>query len=339
MKRGASLLISLEIFILSIIAIQAESDKVKYVCASKLEEKGVCYLSTTDSSGLEVKYVKTCKSGKVCDAVTEDGFSKCYKKENSKRKDGKKCVANEECQCERCSQNKCTPLSTGEKCSSSRQCGIHGYCDIYTNKCEAIKAEGEECSQTNGCKIGLICDKNHTDLKHYCIEMFSKKKGADTYNEYTCESGYAKLGSDGKGNCAERTLSNKDCTKDEGCEYTIDNNSTKITRNDECVYKFDGATKTCSQGNGELWNNYIKIYKEEIEKIKKDDSLYASDFEDDGRYYYRNQKLKDAYIEWKESAILEGADDCIKDYFKYLSSSYIMMNLIITICGVVFAVL
>ena len=131
-----------------------------------------------------------------------------------KLNNGRSCKNSWQCISQNCQSGVCKGLSEGEHCSAHYDCDQQLYCAReevwpYTSECAKLKIAGEQCEETNQCKIGLFCwystaAEKETDLKR-CLNQYSQDHGKffgwksknylqPTYDDYKFNGQYCKSG-------------------------------------------------------------------------------------------------------------------------------------------------
>ena len=207
----------------------------------------------------------------------------CIKNENKLLKEGKKCIIDDECQTRLCINEKCSYLSDGGDCNGSNaKCGPKSYCK--NGKCDKLEVEGKSCNgeyryEDNICVLGTICGTTGEDV-------------TDNGN------------SNGNSKCI-KMFSKKEGEKVSNplmCESGLRDDDKK------CIKR---TTKT------EEWDEYVKEYNKQVEKINDDEERKITDISRRKTLDNRNVAKKYVEIDQEYYEILDKAKDrdCIKDYY------------------------
>ena len=273
-------------------------------CASKLE-LDTCFLeSVVTENGVEkmAEYYGTCKSDEVC--APAGGVYKCVSRKYP-LKLNKACVVNGECQSGLCKDKKCSELNVGEVCTSDKQCGRGFYCK-YTNDdnrvCAEYASEGEDCGGGIECKPYLACGTSK------CVKKFSLENGQETITNLACKSGVSAYFGN-KHICANLTVVDE-CSTENSCILQYNHNGETYSNDRYCEYTSDGKY-TCSyqEGSPEMLK-YIELYTEKFNELKEEDLEEIENYNT-----LDSEDILEAYVVYKNSPELNGAEQCVVDAY------------------------
>ena len=314
----------------------------KLKCADELH-LNACYLENTDSKGEKTVYVEGCPKGKFCRQtqldVSDDGFKTtdnlgiCVKP--LKRGDeGDKCEVDAECKWGHCTDNKCKAVADGGSCTDDDECSGISYCKYSSSSkdqsgvCTALVKIGGECTDDEQCEWGSLCSQNK------CVEKYSLADGELADTNEVCQGG-ERLESSTKGG---RWVCASDSEKDNTCKYNgyytphcTYSRSTGITGESPEDIEFD-----CDQDKDGKWvcplvessqefKNYLEVYRQTLKDMDDEDKAGITN-----EVTLNDKKVAEAYSEYWFYVQMNGADDCIKDFYLqlYLSSSSLKFTLL-----------
>lgn len=287
----------------------------EFKCSDDLQ-LDVCFLKDTIRSGdnnvSTTFYLNKCSGGKKCSLVG-DGSSKQCVKVKELLQDGKKCKVNSECQSQNCANEKCVYKVNGETCEKDKNCGESSYCKFNAEKqayeCAPLLGKDEICNDSKECEFGLLCEEK-------CKEMFSLENGANSYNDLLCKSGISY-----NGKCEFTVTENSTCAENEfglqQCLINVNGGKKSINcRNDDT--ELNESNYFCPlQANSKLLQEYIKVYKEEKDKLTNNDIKKIHISTMNKETLNGNKKVREAWVNYKNYYIIgnKGDSDCIRDYY------------------------
>ena len=317
----------------------------KLKCADDLKLKA-CYLESTDSSGVKSTYVKSCPKGKFCrepdlkiaDSIDNKGsqfqkISMCVKPLKL-GDEGDNCEVDGACKWGHCTDNKCKAVADGATCKDDRECSGISYCKYSSSSkdqsgvCTALVKIGGECTDDEQCEWGSLCSQNK------CVEKYSLADGELADTNEVCQGG-ERLESSTKGG---RWVCASDSEKDNTCKYNgyytphcTYSRSTGITGESPEDIEFD-----CDQDKDGKWvcplvessqefKNYLEVYRQTLKDMDDEDKAGITN-----EVTLNDKKVAEAYSEYWFYVQMNGADDCIKDFYLqlYLSSSSLKFTLL-----------
>ena len=289
-----------------------------FKCADELKID-TCYLEAEVKNGEDTVvtcYMKACPKNKKCTLVeSTNGEDYCHcVKVKEYIKDGDSCLFNKECQSGNCVNKKCAYIEDGEKCSSARSCNKKSSCNYFNGfRCTPLSNKNEQCNSSNDCGFGLLCNKEINSS--ICTEMFSLEDGKESSEDFLCASGRRY-----NGKCATTKTVNSNCTESDTCQISVivGGNEQTVSQKCEEVYFLGNSEMACPlQSNTQQMKDYIKLYKNEREKMDQNDidKIHVGNMEDEDRFTLNsNKKVLEAYVNLHYYKII-GDNDCIRDFF------------------------
>ena len=300
----------------------------KLKCADDLKLKA-CYLESTDSSGVKSTYVKSCPKGKFCRQTklyvsddgfgTSDGLGICVKP--LKRGDeGDKCEVDAECKWGHCTDNKCKAVADGGSCTNDNECSGISYCKINdkgVGACTKLEAKGASCTNSNQCEWGSVCNLEK------CVEMYSLDNGEAADNGEACKGGEKRYSqTKQKYVCAfYKYNDDKSCTgtTTPRCYYTVTTGlqgDTDGTESDKCDQDKDGKWVCPKIESDQEFQDYVKIYRETLKDMDDEDKAGITN-----ERTLNDKKVAEAWNKYWYAVQINGADECIKDFYLQLNLS------------------
>lgn len=307
----------------------------KLKCADDLKLKA-CYLESEDSSGVKTTYVKSCAKGKFCRETyfedLDDGI-----KDNEKNPrlqeigicvkplklgdEGDKCEVDEECKWGHCTDNKCKSVADGGSCSNDDECSGNSYCKNKNDKgigaCAKLEANGSACNRNDDCDWGSVCSLNK------CVEMYSLENGEPADEGKACKGGEIKESETKNQDVCAFYKYNEDrsCSGVRPrCYYTVSTGiqgDTDNTAQDyDCDQDKDGKYVCPKIESDQEFQDYVKIYKETLADMDDEDKAGITN-----EVTLNDKKVAEAYSKYWYAVQMNGADDCIKDFYLQLELS------------------
>lgn len=299
--------------------------KSKQCAKDKLQLSNLCYLQGREGvGGQDSYYFNGCSEGEHC-VLEPSNIGQCAKK-LSQKKEGESCKVMVECESYLCATNNtCSHIPDGQTCNEDANCGYQSFC-YYPGEskeergvCMPLKKEGEECAFDNYCEFNYACgiiEIHENETIKNCTKMFSRKAGELSDNNLLCESGLASPNPDNNYTyqCADYKMSSTNCTPGDvsGCTNTISfgDNGSK-TETEACKCKWDGQGRCNLDSSSEQWQNFIKVYNEEVKKIDPEKIHVAVA----RQRWWDNANIIKARIDYAEYFEIDGTDDCVKQYY------------------------
>lgn len=295
--------------------------KVKQCAKDKLKLSTLCYLQGREGiGGKDSYYFSGCLEGEQC-VLEPSNIGQCGKK-LAQKKEGESCSTKVECESYSCSSETKTCIQTQDenKCKEDANCGYNSFC-FYSGGnaesiCKPLKKEGEECELDNYCIFNYACGIVDETGKKKCAKMFSKKAGELSDNNLLCESGLASPdpNHEDKYYCADYKMTSPECTPgdESGCINTISFGASGTKEIQEpCKCKWSGEGVCRLDSSSTQWQNFIKVYNEEVAKIDPT-KLHVAVAR---QYWWFNAKIYTARVDYAEFLEIDGAEDCVKQYY------------------------
>lgn len=297
-------------------------------CIDDTNSDDLCYLSGKEGTAAGSNftyYYKACPKGQICQKLTTY-TGKCAKIV-SLGQFGDECKNSFECESGICLQNKCTYLKEGSVCNEDKNCNKTSFCysgpGIGTSVCKPLAKEGEECSFDNYCAFNLACGTIDNSGKKKCAKMYSLKAGEMSDNADLCEGGYF-VSINSVYYCADATITVTNCNFEDAnpCPMELDGGALgKLeTAFGMCNCKWNGEQVCKPTSNSEQWKNFTKIYKEEVEKMKGEE-IHSATMR---RYFWGNKKIQDARTIYGDYLSIDGAPDCVVNYYLQQNSGNVL---------------
>ena len=300
----------------------------KLKCADELH-LNACYLENTDSKGEKTVYVEGCPKGKICrqtyledyydDFETFDDFGICVKP--LKRGDeGDKCEVDAECKWGHCTDNKCKAVADGGSCTDDNECSGISYCKINdkgVGACTKLEAKGASCTNSNQCEWGSVCNLEK------CVEMYSLDNGEAADNGEACKGGEKRYSqTKQKYVCAFYKYNDDKSCKGitPSCFYTVttglQGDTDKTDQDYKCDQDKDGKWVCPKIESDQEFQDYLKIYKETLEDMDDEDKARITN-----ELTLNDKKVAEAYNKYWYAVQINGADECIEDFYLQLNLS------------------
>ena len=306
----------------------------KLKCADELH-LNACYLENTDSKGEKTVYVEGCPKGKFCRQtklkVSDDGFTTsdnlgiCVKP--LKRGDeGDKCEVDAECKWGHCTDNKCKAVADGGSCTDDDECSGISYCKYSSSSkdqsgvCTALVKIGGECTDDEQCEWGSLCSQNK------CVEKYSLADGelVDDDKKEVCQGGEIIRNSTKGIVCASDSEKDNTCKKNNGhdtpqCTYSRSTGITGESPQDswfDCDQDKDGKWVCPLVESSQEFKNYLEVYRQTLKDMDDEDKAGITN-----EVTLNDKKVAEAYSEYWYHVQMNGADDCIKDFYLQLNLS------------------
>ena len=300
----------------------------KLKCADELH-LNACYLENTDSKGEKTVYVEGCPKGKFCRQtqleVSDDGFKTtdnlgiCVKP--LKRGDeGDKCEVDAECKWGHCTDNKCKAVADGGSCTDDDECSDISYCKINdkgVGACTKLEAKGASCTNSNQCEWGSVCNLDK------CVEMYSLDNGEAANNGEACKGGEIRYSqTQQKKVCAFYKYNDDKSCKGitPSCFYTVttglQGDIDKTDQDYKCDQDKDGKWVCPKIESDQEFQDYLKIYKETLEDMDDEDKARITN-----ELTLNDKKVAEAYNKYWYAVQINGADECIEDFYLQLNLS------------------
>ncbi len=296
-------------------------------CIDETSSTHFCYLAGyegTDENSNFTYYYGSCPKGQFCQKITT--YTGTCAKRLSLGQLGDECKNSFECESGVCLQNKCSYLKEGSVCNEDKNCNKTSFCysgATGVSVCKPLSKEGEECNFDNYCAFNLACGTIDTSGKKKCAKMYSIKAGEMSDNAELCEGGYF-VTLNSKSICADATTTVTNCNfEDENpCPMELDGGALgKLeTGFGMCNCKWNGEQVCKPTSNSEQWKNFTKIYKEEVEKMKGEE-VHAATMR---RYFWGNKKIQDARTIYGDYLNIDGAPDCVVNYYLQQNSGNLL---------------
>lgn len=229
---------------LTLLVVVSAQECMKYKCYSGSEPVPNDTCGWVDSADSKLINLQLCSddTNVYCD-VPSTASSKnttCTSYQTPDRKQGNPgdlCDVDAECVgASYCSSRVCTGFPLGAHCTSHNQCDAGLYCDV-TEKCQAQKYSGDECTSDEECRNSLGCDKAINEIYGVCVNYYSLGVGAKVkqcildvteYKNNLCVTGVCEPdvpGVFGSGTCGQTYTSTMSpsqslpiaCTSDKDC--------------------------------------------------------------------------------------------------------------------------
>lgn len=287
-----------------------------------------------------------CEDYEKCVANEENNDRFDYKcaAQPVKREHGESCEYNRDCLSSKCNDKKiCEPIKNGYNCDEFRdnQCLPGSYCGLDGNRfaCKEMASEGQKCSSTNECRLGLSCFNGN------CTKWGSLPLGRNigkNDDPELCESGMA-YNESGIIQCAEVVEEGK-CPQSNDGYVGLKLNRDSYTFPYKCVghHGVDGKRnyippymKYVTTAFKEFMKDYNKIqpYSKDFYKGEK----YVGERGGFGKYSTRIKYLKYKYaLDLIGRKMMDNTGKIINScefefYIKHLSSGFAKYNIIISI--------
>lgn len=296
--------------------------KSKQCAKDKLKLSNLCYLQGREGvGGQDSYYFNGCSEGEQC-VLEPTNIGQCVKKLTQK-KVGESCTLMVECESYLCATNNtCSSIPDGNICNEDANCGYNSFCfypgksEIERGVCTPLKKEGEECAFDNYCIFNYACGIIDETGKKKCAKMFSRKAGELSDNNLLCESGLASPNPDNNNTyqCADYKMSSETCTPGDvdGCINTISfGNKGSKNQTETCKCKWNGQGHCNLDSSSEQWQNFIKVYNEEVTKINPEKMHVAVT----RQHWWDNTNIIKARIDYAEYFEIDGTEDCVKQYY------------------------
>lgn len=296
----------------------AKCKTFKKRCIDEVKIENICYLSGNEGIGEASIYnyfYKPCSNNQFCEKITTN-YGQCMDRYNN-MEEGEKCSMGLECKSGICSNGKCSYILDGNICNEDMNCKKTSFCKYRASGkpiCAKLSGKGEECLFDNYCQFNLACGTIDTSGVKKCAEMYSLKAGEMSDNADLCESGYFAT-RNGISYCVEAVVNKTTCSFEEEnpCPTYLIYNETIPTEIafGACNCKWNGDMVCKPSSNSDSWKNFIKIYRDEVSKIKGEE-IHASTMR---RSFWGKNEIIDARTYYSNYLEMDGAEDCVINYY------------------------